>query len=87
MMSKITPSSQDSSQEPSTSSKYDFKDGGFLTNFLSWLMAEIWQTSKESHIMTIHNIKDVVNWEKAYSGGPKADQTLPDSGRARMDGT
>ena len=24
---------QDFSQEPSTSSKYDFEDGGFLTNF------------------------------------------------------
>ena len=35
---------QDSSQEPSSSSKYDFKDRVLLKNFFSHLMAEIWQT-------------------------------------------
>ena len=47
-----------SSQEPSTSSKYDFEDGGFLTHFYSCQRAEIWQTSQDSHIMTIHDVKN-----------------------------
>ena len=49
---------QVSSQEPSVSSKYDFNDGGFLTHFYSCLRAEIWYTSQESHIMSIHDAKD-----------------------------
>ena len=36
---------QVSRQEPSASSKYDLKD-------------EIWYTNQESHIMTIHDVKD-----------------------------
>ena len=55
---KNDPILQASSQEPSTSSKYDFKDGGFLTHFCSCYRAEIWHTSQESHIMTIHDVKN-----------------------------
>ena len=33
---KGDPILQDSSQEPSASSKYDFEDRGFLTHFYSW---------------------------------------------------
>jgi hypothetical protein len=47
-----------SSQEPSTSSKYDFKDWGFLTQFFSCWRAEIWHTEQESRIMTIHDDKE-----------------------------
>ena len=49
---------QVSSQEPPASSKYDFDDGGFLTCFYSCWRAEIWHTSQESHIMTIHDVKN-----------------------------
>ena len=35
-MSRLTPSSQVSSQKPSMSSKYDFEDRGFLTHFYSF---------------------------------------------------
>ena len=55
---KNDPILQVSSQEPSTSSKYDFKDRGFLTNFYSWYRAEIWHISQESHIMTIYDVKN-----------------------------
>ena len=46
-----------SSQEPAVSSKYDLKDGGFLTHFYSYWRAEIQHTSQESH-MTIHDVKN-----------------------------
>ena len=55
---KDDPILKDSSQEPSMSSKYDFEDRGFLMHFKYCLRAEIWHTSKESHIMMIHDVKD-----------------------------
>ncbi len=55
---KDDPILQVSSQEPSTSSKYDFEDRGFLTHFYSYSSAEIWHTSQESHIMMIDDVKN-----------------------------
>ena len=49
---------QVSSQETSTFSKYDFEDRGLLKLILSCQRAEIWHTSQESHIMTIHDVKN-----------------------------
>ena len=36
----------------------DFEDGRFLTHFYSYYRAEIRHTSQESHIMTIHDVKN-----------------------------
>ena len=55
---KNDPILQDSSQEPSTSSKYDFEDVGFFTHFWSCLIAEIRHTCKDLHIMMIYVVKD-----------------------------
>ena len=55
---KDVPILKETSQEPSMSSKYDFEDVGFLTHFYLCYRAEIWQTSQESYIMMIHDVKD-----------------------------
>ena len=49
---------KDSSQEPSTSSKYDFEYKWFLTHLYSCYRAEIRNPSQEWHIMMIHDVKD-----------------------------
>ena len=55
---KDDPILQDSSQEPSMSSKYDFQDVGFLTHFSSCKKSENWHISEEPHIMIIYGVKD-----------------------------
>ena len=47
MVSRMTPSSKTPSQEPSTSSIYDFKDGGVLDSLQ--IMLKIWTLSQKSH--------------------------------------
>ena len=54
---KNNPILQVASQEPSTSSKYDFKEEFFFQQSYSCKRAEFWHTSQELHILTIHDVK------------------------------
>ena len=55
---KNYPILQDSSQEPSMSSKYGLEGWGVLDTLVIILRAEILHTSQESHMMMIYDVKE-----------------------------
>ena len=58
MTSRMNPSFESPVRNHQCPLSIVFEDGGFLTYVWSFYRAEIWYTSQESHIITIHDIKD-----------------------------
>ncbi len=62
----------------------DFKDGGFLTPFLTCQRAKIWHTSNESYIMTIHGKDEPILQVPGQPNQTKPNQIKPNQTKSNQ---